>query len=309
VLRDQVGTLHDGTPVEAVTLVNTRGITARILTYGATLQSLITPDARDHLADIVLGHDDVADYELHRAYFGVTVGRYANRIAGGRFELDGVAYQLDQNDAANTLHGGFGGFDRAIWAVETVLDGAETSVTLSHVSPDGAGGFPGEIRATVTYTLDEMGDLAIRFAATTDRPTILAMTNHALFNLAGDGAQEGAMMHRLIIPASRFTPIDPHYIPIGELRSVAGSVFDFRQGRIVAEGLRDGGEGFGNNCGKSGSQRSTAPIGSRRVRGRRAKHCAARFLFGVAMRRTRVRPRENTPRQGRDFLTGAQHPR
>ena len=239
-LRDQVGTLHDGTPVEAVTLVNTRGITARILTYGATLQSLITPDARDHLADIVLGHDDVADYELHRAYFGVTVGRYANRIAGGRFELDGVAYQLDQNDAANTLHGGFGGFDRAIWAVETVLDGAETSVTLSHVSPDGAGGFPGEIRATVTYTLDEMGDLAIRFAATTDRPTILAMTNHALFNLAGDGAQEGAMMHRLIIPASRFTPIDPHYIPIGELRSVAGSVFDFRQGRIVAEGLRDG---------------------------------------------------------------------
>lgn len=240
VLRDQVGTLHDGTPVEAVTLVNTRGITARILTYGATLQSLITPDARDHLADIVLGHDDVADYELHRAYFGVTVGRYANRIAGGRFELDGVSYQLDQNDGANTLHGGFAGFDRAIWTVETVQDGAEPSVTLSHVSLDGAGGFPGEIRATVTYTLDEMADLAIRFTATTDRPTILAMTNHALFNLAGDGAQQGAMMHRLIIPASRFTPIDPHYIPTGELRSVAGSVFDFRQGRIVAEGLRDG---------------------------------------------------------------------
>lgn len=240
--REPAGKLVDGTPVEAVTLANSSGVSARILTYGATLQSLIAPDVQGELADVVLGHDDVAGYEANRAFLGVTVGRYANRIAGGRFELDGLSFQLDLNDGSNTLHGGNSGFDRAVWTIESVQDGGAASVTLSHVSPDGESGFPGEVRAIVTYALNETGDLTISFSATTTRPTVLAMTNHALFNLAGEGARQGAMLHRLTIPASVYTPVDAQCIPSGELRSVAGTVFDFRQGRIVADGVRDGRE-------------------------------------------------------------------
>ena len=238
--RQVAGRLGDGTAVEAVTLANGRGVSARILTYGATLQSLIAPDAAGHLADIVLGHDDVAGYEQTRSFLGVTVGRYANRIAGGRFCLDGVEYALAQNDGANTLHGGDHGFDRAVWKIEAVEAGSLASVVLSHVSPDGKGGFPGEVRAQVSYTLDEVGDLTIDFTATTTRPTILCMTNHTYFNLAGDSAPQGAMLHRLTIPATAYTPVDPAMIPTGELRAVDGTPFDFRHGRVIAESLRDG---------------------------------------------------------------------
>ncbi len=212
------------------------------MTYGATLQSLFAPDAQGELADIVLGHDDVAGYEQTHTYLGATIGRYANRIAGGRFELDGTCYQLAQNDGSNTLHGGHSGFDRAVWTIESIHDGKAASVKLSHVSPNGECGFPGEVRAVVTYELSEAGDLTIAFTATTTRPTILSMTNHALFNLAGDGALQGAMLHRLTIPASAYTPVDGQCIPTGELRPVTGTVFDFRQGRIVADGLREGRE-------------------------------------------------------------------
>lgn len=238
--REPAGNLGDGTAIEAITLANAHRVSARILTYGATLQSLFAPDARGALADIVLGHDDVTGYERHRAYLGSTIGRYANRIAGGRFTLDGQAFQLQQNDGRNSLHGGDHGFDRAVWRVISTDDGAAAAVTLGHVSPDGEGGFPGEVRTTVRYALDAGGDLAITMTAAATRPTIIAMTNHALFNLTGDGAAQGAMLHRLTIPAAAFTPIDAQCIPTGELRPVAGSVFDFRHGRILAAGLRDG---------------------------------------------------------------------
>jgi len=237
--REQAGCLADGTAVEAVTLANDSGVSARILTYGGTLQALITPDADGVLADIVLGHDDVAGYELTRAFLGSTIGRYANRIAGGRFKIDGVAYHLSQNDGANSLHGGDTGFDRAVWNIASITQGNEGSVTLTHFSPDGEGGFPGEVRATVTYALDKLGDLTITMGATTTRSTVFAMTNHTLFNLAGDGAPQGAMLHRLTIPAGAFTPVDTACIPTGELRPVAGTVFDFRKGRILADGLRE----------------------------------------------------------------------
>jgi aldose 1-epimerase len=234
------GHLKNGASIETVTLSNSSGISARILTYGATLQSLIAPDAEGVPADIVLGHDDVAGYEETRGFLGVTVGRYANRIAGGRFTLDGVVHAVERNDGPNSLHGGTNGFDRAVWTIESITTGAAASVVLAHVSPDGDGGFPGEVRATMAYTLDEAGDLMIAFAATTTAPTILNMTNHALFNLAGDGAPQGAMPHRLTIPAAAYTPVDPQLIPTGEQRRVDGTVFDFRNGRIVAEGARDG---------------------------------------------------------------------
>ena len=235
--RDIAGRLGDGTLIESLTVANANGISARILTYGATLQSLIAPDAEGRLADIVLGHDDVASYERTRGYLGVTVGRYANRIAGGRFTLDGAACLLSRNDGGNTLHGGEQGFDRVVW---TIVAADAVSVTLRHASPDGHCGFPGEVAATVRYALDDAGDMTITFQATTSRPTVLNLTNHALFNLAGDGAAQGAMPHRLTIPASAYIPVDDDMIPTGDVRQVAGSVFDFRAGRIVGDGVRDG---------------------------------------------------------------------
>ena len=238
--RAPFGQLCDGSIVEAITLAAECGISARILSYGATLQSLIAPDANGVLADIVLGHDDVAGYEQTRGYLGVTIGRYANRIAGGRFMLDGVTYQLQQNDGPNCLHGGDHGFDRALWQVDSVTQGAEACLVLSHVSPDGEGGFPGEVSATVTYRLSPSGALTILFEATTTRPTVINMTNHALFNLAGDGAPQGAMLHTLTLAAQAYTPIDATSAPTGEIRPVAGSAFDFRDGRIIGEAVRDG---------------------------------------------------------------------
>ncbi len=237
---EPAGALADGSPVEAAILTNADGVSARILTYGATLQSLFAPDAHGRLADIVLGHDDVTGYERTRAFLGATVGRYANRIAKGKLTLDGTTYQLTRNDGANTLHGGERGFDQTLWKIESICEGAIASVVLSHVSSDGEGGFPGEVRATVIYSLNASGELAIVMTATTSRPTVVALTNHAVFNLAGGESHLGAMEHRLTIPASAFTPVDAGFIPTGELRPVAGTVFDFRQGRIVAAGLRDG---------------------------------------------------------------------
>jgi aldose 1-epimerase len=234
------GFQKSGAVVEAVTLSNARGVSARILTLGAALQSLIMPDAKGAPADIILGHDDVSGYEAIRGFLGVTVGRYANRIAGGRFPLDGMVYRLDQNDGPNTLHGGDQGFDRALWTIGSVTTGAEASAMFRHVSPDGHGGFPGEVEATVTYTLDGTGDLTILFEARTTRSTVINMTNHALFNLAGAGAMADATLHRLTIPASAYTPVDRQLIPTGELRLVDGTVFDFREGRVIADGVRDG---------------------------------------------------------------------
>lgn len=246
---EPAGVLADGSPVEVVILTNAEGDSARILTYGATLQALFAPDAQGRFADVVLGHDDVARYEQTRDFFGVTIGRYANRIAGGQFTLDGANYQLSRNESANTLHGGETGFDRAVWNIESICDGAESSVILSHLSPDGEGGFPGEVLATVTYSLNASGDLAIVMTATTTRPTVVAMTNHTVFNLAGNESHPGAMAHRLTIPANLFTPVDAAFIPTGELRQVSGTVFDFREGRILSSGLRDGNEPQLSICG------------------------------------------------------------
>jgi aldose 1-epimerase len=232
--------LRDGTPIEAVMLENTAGISARILTYGATLQSLVAPDRQGVWADIVLGHDDVAEYEAQQNYLGVTVGRYANRIAKGQFSLDGRAYQLPLNDGANTLHGGGDGFDRSVWTIKSMTSGPTASVVMTLTSPDAASGFPGEVAATVTYSLDNEGALTIAFSATTTKPTILNMTNHALFNMAGAGAPQGAMGNRLMMPATAFTPVDDMLIPTGEIRAVAGSIFDFTKPRVLADGWDEG---------------------------------------------------------------------
>jgi aldose 1-epimerase len=238
--REPAGELADGTPVEAVVLSNANGVAARVLTYGATLQSLTAPDRDGVPADITLGYDDAADYQVKPNYFGVTVGRYANRIAGGRFSLDGRTYQLSQNDGANSLHGGTEGFDKRTWRIVSVSSGPVASVVMALTSPAGDQGYPGRLDVTVTYTLDDRGDLGILFEAASDAPTIVNMTNHALFNLAGVGGGRDAMGHWLMMPASRYTPVDDALIPTGELRPVSATPFDFREPRQIGQGLRDG---------------------------------------------------------------------
>lgn len=239
-VRNPAGHLADGTAVEEVTLSNGHGVEARIITYGATLRSLIAPDRHGRPAEVTLGHDDVVGYESKPSYFGVTIGRCANRIARGRFSLDGRDYQVPTNNGVNALHGGVEGFDRRNWTIVSVSADAVARVVLALSSPDGDQGFPGRLDATVTYALDGEGALTITFEATTDQPTIVNMTNHALFNLAGDGAIEGTSRHVLTIPASAYTPVDDTLIPTGDLAPVEGTVFDFRQPRPIAEGLRDG---------------------------------------------------------------------
>lgn len=240
VVRAPAGTLADGTAIEAITLTAANGAAARILSYGATLQSLIAPDRDGRLADVLLGYDDLAGYVDHPNYFGVTVGRYANRIAGGSFVLDGTRHQIPRNDGPNVLHGGDRGFDRVAWQVVSVADGASATVVLAHRSPDGDAGFPGELDATVTYSLDCDGALTIAFEARTSKPTVVNMTNHAIFNLAGEGAPMGATGHSLTVAAGAYTPVDATLIPTGERRAVAGGAFDFRTPRVIADGIRDG---------------------------------------------------------------------
>jgi len=249
--REAAGTLPDGTAIEAVTLSAKNGVSARILTYGATLQSLSAPDRDGKIADVLLGYDDAAGYVQHPNYFGVTVGRYANRIGGGRFALDGKTYQLPLNDKVNSLHGGKVGFDKRPWRIVSVKDG---TVVLGLTSADGDQGYPGKLDVTVTYALSDDGALTITFAASTDKPTVVNMTNHAIFNLSGEGSPMGALGHRLTIPARAITPVDAKLIPTGELRPVEGTVFDFRAGRVLAEGVRDGrdpqivmGQGYDHN--------------------------------------------------------------
>lgn len=252
--RQPAGKLADGSSIEAITLSNGAGVSARILSYGATLQSVIAPDREGRRADVLLGYDDLKGYVETPNYFGVTVGRYANRIAGGRFTLDGRTYQLPLNDKTNSLHGGGKGFDKQVWKLVSVQSGPVAKAVLALSSPDGDSGYPGKLDVTVTYSLDEAGALTIAYEATTTKPTIVNMTNHAIFNMAGEGSPEGATGQMLTIPAAAYTPVNATLIPTGELRPVDGTVFDFRKPRRVADGIRDGrdqqirfGQGYDHN--------------------------------------------------------------
>jgi aldose 1-epimerase len=238
--RTTFGTLPDGQRIEAVTLTNGHGVRARIITYGATLQALEVPDRNGQIADVALGYDDLAGYVDKPNYYGATIGRYANRIAGARFSLDGKHFQLSQNDKANSLHGGARGFDKRVWRILKLQDGPTTTVSLGLTSAAGDQGYPGTLAVTTTYSLDTSGNLAIDYSAVTDAPTVVNLTNHSIFNLAGEGAADGLAGQRLTIPASHYTPVDAGLIPTGELRPVAGTVFDFTHGRVINSGIRDG---------------------------------------------------------------------
>jgi len=214
--------------VDAYTLTNAHGIEARIITYGATLVSLKTPDRGGHLKNIVLGFDTLEPYLAGVPYFGATVGRYANRIAGGKFTLNGKTYQLAQNDGPNSLHGGRKGFDKRVWTAEPSETPDGSAVRFTYVSADGEEGYPGQLTAHVTYQLKNDDTLTIAFEATTTAPTPVNLANHAYFNLTGD-LHQTILDHVLTINAAKFTPVDATLIPTGELRAVAGTPLDFRK--------------------------------------------------------------------------------
>jgi aldose 1-epimerase len=240
------------TSVQIYTLTNVHGIEARIMTYGAALVSLKTPDRAGNLQNILLGFDSLGPYVAGVPYFGATVGRYANRIAGGRFALDGKSYQLPQNNGQNSLHGGSRGFDKRVWTAHPMETRAGASLRLTYVSADGEEGYPGELTAHVTYRLDDHDTLTIEYEASTTAATPINLANHAYFNLTGD-PERTILDHILQINADRFTPVDTTLIPTGEIRAVADTPFDFRAPRSIGsrisikdEQLRLGG-GYDHN--------------------------------------------------------------
>jgi aldose 1-epimerase len=217
------GQLPGGGPVRLFTLTNARGLIARVTDLGATLTELHVPDRTGRPGDVVLGFDGLARYLAPHPYFGSTVGRVANRIARGRFTLDGTTYQLAANNGPNHLHGGLTGFDKALWRAEA-LPGGETGVRFAHVSPDGDQGYPGRLDLVVTMRLTDDDGLVIDYRATTDQATPINLTNHAYFNLAGGGDVLG---HELWLAAARYTPADETLVPTGDLRPVKGTPLDF----------------------------------------------------------------------------------
>ncbi|HEX5047214.1 MAG TPA: aldose epimerase family protein [Gammaproteobacteria bacterium] len=237
--RAAFGSTPNGVAIEAVTLKAANGISARIINYGATLQALLVPDRDGRSADVVLGYDDLAGYIAKPQFFGSTVGRYANRIAGARFTLDGKTHSLAVNDGPNALHGGKKGFDKVVWKIAEVKSGPVASVTLTYTSRDGEEGYPGTLETSVTYALDDDRTLTIRYAATTDKPTVVNLTNHSLFNLAGVPAARSVLDHRLLVAADAYTPVDATLIPTGEIKSVAGTPFDFRQAALIGARIRN----------------------------------------------------------------------
>ncbi|MBA1275545.1 aldose epimerase family protein [Stutzerimonas azotifigens] len=237
--RGAFGQTPDGQAVEKFTLKNSHGVEAVVITYGGILQSLKVPDKNGKLDDIVLGFDDVAGYvENGNVYFGATIGRFGNRLANGRFELDGTTYQVPQNDGNNALHGGPQGFDKRVWEARQADQDGRVGVELTYVSPDGEMGFPGTLTTRVTYSLDDDNTLRIQYHATTDKPTVLNLTNHSYFNLSGAGSpsilEQVATLH-----ASRYTPVTEKLIPTGELPEVKGTPMDFLTPTAFGAHIRD----------------------------------------------------------------------
>jgi aldose 1-epimerase len=226
--KQAFGHTPEGTPVDLYSLADGK-VEVRIMTYGGIIVSVRTPDRNGKLDDVVLGCDSVEKYVAQTAHFGGIIGRYANRIAHGTFQLDGKTYSVPKNDGDNALHGGIRGFDKVVWGAKQIQDGIE----LTYVSKDGDQGFPGNLSTTVRYTLSG-GALRIEYSATTDKDTVLTLTNHSYFNLKGQGKGD-VLGHVLKIDASRITPVDATLIPTGELKSIGGTPFDFRTPHAIGE--------------------------------------------------------------------------
>ncbi|MBC3964399.1 aldose epimerase family protein [Pseudomonas simiae] len=232
------GKTNDGTAVEQYVLRNSHGMQATVITYGGVLQSLKVPDKHGKVEDVVLGFDDVQGYQSGTAFFGATIGRFGNRLAGGAFELDGKRYQVPLNDGPNSLHGGAQGFDKHVWKATPVKAKDSVGVTLTYLSKDGEMGFPGNLKTEVTYRLNDNNELHIDYTATTDKPTVLNLTNHSYFNLAGAG--NGDILKQVAtLHASHYTPVNATLIPTGELAPVKGTPMDFLKPTPIGQHIKD----------------------------------------------------------------------
>jgi aldose 1-epimerase len=246
--RDHFGRLADGTAVDIYTLTNASGLEARITTFGAILVSLKVPDRNGVMADVNLGFDTLEGYVGTHPYFGAIIGRYGNRIAKARFTLDGIEYRLAPNNNGNTLHGGIKGFDKAVWKAEPVKSGHGPGLKLTYLSKDMEEGFPGNLAVTVVYTLTDSNELEIRYEATTDKKTPVNLTNHAYWNLKGEG-QGDILGHVLRLEADKITAVDSaaNLIPTGEILPVAGTPFDFTTPHAIGERIARVEGGYDHN--------------------------------------------------------------
>ncbi|MGA5793108.1 aldose epimerase family protein [Streptomyces cellulosae] len=250
-VREPFGRLADGTRVDRWSLEN-GGTRMEVLSYGGIVHSLEVPDRRGRYANVSLGLRTLEEYVASSPYFGALIGRYGNRIDKGAFTLDGTRYQLSVNDGENSLHGGAQGFDKRVWDVEPFTRGSDVGLHLYYTAVDGEMGYPGTLRTKVTYTLTRDGDWRVDYEAVTDRPTVVNLTSHVYWNLAGEGS--GSVLdHELSVPASRYTPVNAGLIPTGELAKVAGTPFDFRRAKTVGRDIRTAhqqllyGQGFDHN--------------------------------------------------------------
>lgn len=245
--RETFGQTPEGQTVYLYTLVNPHGLTVRVMNYGAILVSVETPDRNANALDITLGFDTLDGYLGQHPYFGAVVGRYANRIGGAKFTLDDVEYKLAANNGPNHLHGGIKGFDKRVWKQEEVKStDKQASVRLSYLSKDGEEGYPGNLACSVTYTLTNDDRLKISYEAQTDKTTVVNLTNHTYWNLAGPGTGD-ILSHELMLNADRYTPVDEGLIPTGELKSVAGTPFDFTEPMPIGSRIEQVGIGYDHN--------------------------------------------------------------
>ncbi len=242
------GETPKGELVQLYTLTNAKGVEARIATYGGVVVSLKVPDKAGALGDVVLGFDSLDGYLGEHPYFGSLIGRYGNRIAGGRFAIDGREYTLAANNGPNALHGGIEGFNRQVWTAKPILTGDGPGLVLQYVSADGEEGYPGTLAVTVRYTLTDANELRIDYRATTDKPTVANLTNHSYFNLK-DAGKTDALAHRMQIMADHFTPVDPTLIPTGSSRPVMGTPFDFREPTAIGAKIDQSDEQLANGGG------------------------------------------------------------
>jgi aldose 1-epimerase len=238
ITKADFGKTSEGQAVEIYTLHNSKGAEARIMTYGGIVQSLSMPDKNGKFADVVLGYDNLQGYIDKTPYFGALIGRYGNRIGGAKFTLEGNTYTLATNNGPNTLHGGLKGFDKVVWTAKSSVGIRGPQLVLAYFSKDGEEGFPGNLEVTAIYTLTEDNELKLEFAATTDRPTVVNLTHHSYFNLAGQGNGD-ILGHIVYINSDKTTPVDSGLITTGEFKSVDGTPFDFRKSTAIGARIND----------------------------------------------------------------------
>lgn len=237
ITQSDFGKTAAGEAVEKYTITSKAGLEMSVISYGGIITSLKVPNKEGIYEDVVLGFDNIQDYENGSPYFGAIIGRYGNRIANAKFSLDGEEYQLEANDGPNSLHGGEKGFDKVVWNIEPSASEDSASLKLTYTSIDGEGGYPGNLEITVTYTLNSNNELNIQYGATTDKKTIVNLTQHSYFNLTGDFSKK-ILDHIVEINADQYLPVNKTLIPTGELRSVEGTPFDFTEPTPISEGMK-----------------------------------------------------------------------